>query len=67
MKKLMFLVSLVLIASFMLTACGPKATPTPEVTSAPATQPPATEAPTVAPTEAPRQSKLHIGSRKAKM
>ena len=48
MKKLMFLVSLVLIASFMLTACGPTATPVP------ATQaPPPTEAPTVAPTEAP--------------
>jgi maltose/maltodextrin transport system substrate-binding protein/arabinogalactan oligomer/maltooligosaccharide transport system substrate-binding protein len=44
MKKLMFLVSLVLIASFMLTACGPTATP------APATQPPATQPPTEAPT-----------------
>src|SRR3989304_5547872 len=43
MKKLMFLISLVLIASFTLAACGP----------APATQPPAaTEAPIVAPATA---------------
>jgi arabinogalactan oligomer/maltooligosaccharide transport system substrate-binding protein len=54
MKKLMFLISLVLIASFMLTACGPTATPAP-ATQPPATQapPPPTEAPTVAPTEPP--------------
>ncbi|MCJ7584768.1 MAG: substrate-binding domain-containing protein, partial [Anaerolineales bacterium] len=34
MKKLMFLISLVLIASFMLTACGPttETTPTPATT-----------------------------------
>jgi arabinogalactan oligomer/maltooligosaccharide transport system substrate-binding protein len=51
MKKLMFLVSLVLIASFMLTACGPTPAPATEVpTQAP---PPPTEAPTVAPTEPP--------------
>jgi len=45
MKKLMFLISLVLIASFTLTACGPKPT------AAPPTQPPApaTQAPTTAP------------------
>jgi maltose-binding protein MalE len=49
MKKLMFLVSLVLIASFMLTACGPTATP-PPATQPPATQPPATQPPTEAPT-----------------
>ncbi len=43
MKKLMFLVSLVLIASFTLSACAPAA----------ATQPPAaTEVPAVAPTQA---------------
>jgi maltose/maltodextrin transport system substrate-binding protein/arabinogalactan oligomer/maltooligosaccharide transport system substrate-binding protein len=49
MKKLMFLISLVLIASFMLTACGPTATPAP-ATQPPATQPPATQPPTKAPT-----------------
>ncbi|GAG40225.1 unnamed protein product, partial [marine sediment metagenome] len=42
MKKLMFLISLVLIASFMLAACGPSAAP---ATSAPATSAPATSAP----------------------
>ena len=53
MKKLMFLVSLVLIASFTLTACGPTTTPAP-ATQPPATQPPPpTEAPTVVVTEAP--------------
>ena len=60
MKKLMFLVSLVLIASFVLTACGPTATPAP-ATQAPATQAPATQAPTVevaAYTEAPMLADL---------
>lgn len=52
MKKLMFVLSLVLIASFMLTACGPTATPAP-ATQPPATQPPATQAPTEAPTAPP--------------
>jgi len=57
MKKLMFLVSLVLIASFMLTACGPTATP------APATQPPATQAPaTQPPTEAPTATSEPAGT-----
>lgn len=43
MKKLMFLVSLVLISSFVLSSCGPKPTE-PPAAQAPATQAPATEA-----------------------
>ncbi len=52
-KRLMFLVlSLVVVFSMALTACGPAATP--EVpTTAPTTAPVATEAPTTAPTTAP--------------
>ncbi|GAP14433.1 maltose-binding periplasmic protein [Longilinea arvoryzae] len=54
-KKFLTLISVMLIAVFVLVACGPAATPTaaveptsaPEATKAPA----ATEAPTVAPTE----------------
>ena len=46
MKKLMFLISLVLISSFVLSSCGPKPTEVP-ATQAPATQAPATQAPTV--------------------
>ena len=60
MKKLLFLVSLVLIASFMLTACGPTTTPAP-ATQPPATQPPSpTEAPTVAPTVPPTAAPVTI-------
>ena len=43
------LLSLLLVLAFLLTACGPAATPT----VAPATQAPATEAPTALPTETP--------------
>jgi arabinogalactan oligomer/maltooligosaccharide transport system substrate-binding protein len=48
-KKLLPLISLLLIAVFVLTACAPKATPTPE---APA-QPPAAEPTKAEPTKAP--------------
>jgi alpha-glucoside transport system substrate-binding protein len=50
------LVSVVLLASMALAACGPTPTPAPTAapaTAAPATEAPMTEAPTVAPTEAP--------------
>ena len=43
------LLSLLLVLAFLLTACGPAATPT----VAPATQAPATEVPTALPTETP--------------
>ena len=58
MRKLMFVLSALVIASMLLTACGggqPAATQAPVATQAPATQAPAaTEAPaTAAATEAP--------------
>ena len=54
MKKLLYLLSLLIIASMVLTACGGAATeaPAPEEPAAPAVEAPATEAPAV-PTEAP--------------
>ncbi len=51
-KKLLALFSILLIAAFALSACGPAATPTEAATTAPATEAPTT-APTVAPTVAP--------------
>ncbi len=48
-NNLFVLLSVVVLASMVLTACGGSATPT----QAPATQPPATTAPTTAPTSAP--------------
>src|SRR5436190_3683097 len=45
------LISFVVLAAMILSACGPAATQNPTATEAPATQPPATEAP--ATTEAP--------------
>lgn len=50
-KKLLALFSILLIAAFALSACGPTATPTEVATQAPAapTTAPATEAPTAAP------------------
>lgn len=51
-KRLFFVFALVLIASMVLTACGPK---TAAPTEAPATEAP-TEAPTAAPTEAPTEA-----------
>ena len=53
-KSLWFVLSLVLVASVVLTACGGAATPAP-ATQPPATQPPATEPPAAEPTatEAP--------------
>src|SRR5512134_1248756 len=51
MKKLLYVLSLLVIASMILTACGGAAP-----TEAPATEAPATEAPTEAPaTEAPTE------------
>ena len=56
-KSLWTVLSFVLIASVMLTACGTPATQAPATqppaTAAPATQPPATQAPTAEPTMAP--------------
>ena len=61
MKKLSYVLSLLVIASMFLTACGGAATQAP-ATEAPATQAPATEAPaTEAPaTEAPSGEKVQI-------
>ncbi len=57
MKKLLYVLSVMLIGTMILTACGgaaPTATQAPAATEAPAaTQAPATAAPTVAPTQAP--------------
>jgi basic membrane protein A and related proteins len=55
MKKLYFVMALLIVASMVLTACGTPATEAPVATEAPATAAPApTEAPaTAAPTEAP--------------
>ncbi|MBI5955222.1 MAG: BMP family ABC transporter substrate-binding protein [Chloroflexi bacterium] len=55
MKKLYFVMALLIVASMVLTACGTPATEAPVATEAPATEAPApTEAPaTAAPTEAP--------------
>ncbi|MCC7117940.1 MAG: hypothetical protein IT310_05390 [Anaerolineales bacterium] len=53
MRKLFTLLSLLVIASMALSACGGAATQAPAVTEAPATQAPATEAPTAEPTAAP--------------
>ena len=52
MKKTFWILSMLMIATVLLSACGPKATQAP-ATSAPATQAPTTEAPTTAATEAP--------------
>ncbi len=58
MKKIWFVLSVLLVAAFVLTACGKQTTPTaaPAPTQAPAkTQAPKpTEAPTKAPTQAPK-------------
>ena len=61
MKKLSYVLSLLVIASMLLTACGGAATEAP-ATDAPATEAPATEAPaTEAPaTEAPAGDKVQI-------
>ncbi|HNC08056.1 MAG TPA: ABC transporter substrate-binding protein [Anaerolineales bacterium] len=54
MKKLLYIVSLLVIASMILTACGTPATEAPAATEAAATEAPATEAATeAAATEAP--------------
>ncbi len=57
MKKLLYVLSVMLIGTMILTACGgaaPTATQAPAATEAPAvTQAPATAAPTQAPTQAP--------------
>jgi len=53
-KRLMLVISLVILTSMILTACG--GTTTPAVTEPPATEPPATEAPaTEAPTAVPTE------------
>jgi ABC-type transport system substrate-binding protein len=62
MRKLLVVLSLLMVASMLLTACGPKATAT--ATAAPATAVPATAAPaTEAPTQAAPQNP-YIGSGK---
>lgn len=54
MNKLYKILSFVLLAAFVLSACAPAATSAPEATEASMTEAPATEAPTAAPaTEAP--------------
>lgn len=53
MKKLLLLVSVLVIASMVLAACAPKATPTTAPTEAPLPTEAPTMAPTMAPTEAP--------------
>jgi arabinogalactan oligomer/maltooligosaccharide transport system substrate-binding protein len=55
-KQVLTLVSLMLIASFALAACGTPATPTAAATEAPTGA--ATEAPTAAPTEAPAMAEV---------
>jgi len=50
-KKFLPLISLLLVAVFVLSACGPAATEAPVATEAPTEAPVATEAPTEAPTE----------------
>ena len=45
MKRILFVLSLLLMAAMLLTACGPAATEPPAGTEAPATDAPATEAP----------------------
>ncbi len=50
MKKLFVVLSVLVVLSLALTACGPKPTPTPVATEPPVV---VTEAPTVAPTEPP--------------
>ncbi len=54
-KSLFILISVLVLASMALSACGPKATPTPAATQAPTEKPTeaATEAPTAEPTEVP--------------
>lgn len=49
MKRLYVLLSLLVLASLVLAACGPQPTEAPAATEAPATEAPATEAPTEAP------------------
>ncbi len=61
MKKrwILVVVSLLTVLGMMLSACGPKTTPTPEkpaATEPAATEAPATEAPTEEPTEAPTEA-----------
>jgi phosphonate transport system substrate-binding protein len=52
MKKLLMIVSFLVVASMLLSACAPQATATPVATEAPVV---VTEAPTAAPTEAPTE------------
>jgi ABC-type glycerol-3-phosphate transport system substrate-binding protein len=54
MKKMLYVLSALIIASMIMTACAPAATPT-EAPPA-ATEPAPTEAPTAAPTEAPAEA-----------
>jgi hypothetical protein len=60
-RKLFMVFSLVIVASMLLAACGPKATPTAAPTEAPTAAP--TEAPTAAPTEAPTEVPTPAGPR----
>ena len=53
MKRFTLLVSLIVVLSIVLSACGAPATQAPAATEAPATSAPATEAPAPATTEAP--------------
>jgi peptide/nickel transport system substrate-binding protein len=58
MKKLLYVLAVLVVASMILTACGGAATPAPAATEppAPATSAPATEVATQAPTEAPTEA-----------
>ncbi len=49
MKKLFVLLALLVVASMVLSACGPQPTEPPAMTEAPATEPPATEPPATEP------------------
>lgn len=70
MKKTLYVLSILLVASMVLTACAPAATPTAEVqptqappTQPPATLPPATEVPpTAAPTTPTLSGTVRVGS-----
>ena len=62
-RNLFVLLSLLVVASVVLAACGGgPATEAPVATEAPATEPPATEAPTEVPTEAPTYDGLMVES-----
>jgi len=58
--KLFTMLSILIIAAFVLSACQPQATPTAEVTQAPATEAPTEAVVTEAPTEVPTPTKVPV-------